>query len=252
MRSHDGSVARFGLARRVQRDPCLVGARAQKGLGRGPAAGVVAAHDEANAALGQQGHQPGGRIAPIEHQHIAGSQLVQRLDQLGAFGLFGTVDVGIEHQFGPRQIEREQALIGSRRRAHPVTRPDRWHQHRAVSRNDAQATPARHPAGVLGTRKHEVVEGDQRGHVNMGAGLGKGAVGHRAVQAVGAKERAEEGVEQHLLGLGALAKQGADEGGQGQLASAGEGARMVGVARECRKVFGMQTIREIEQQRLYG
>jgi len=36
----------------------------------------------------------------------------------------------------------------------------------------------------------------------------------------------------HLLGQGAIAEQGPDEGGQRQLAGASEGARVVGVARE--------------------
>jgi len=103
---------------------------------------------------------------------------------------------------------------------------------------------------ALSALEHKDIEGDQRGHVQAGAGLREGAVRGRAVQAIGAKERAEEGVKRHLLGLGALAEQGPDEGGQRQLAGTSEGARMVGMARERCEVFGVQTLGQVDQQKL--
>jgi hypothetical protein len=71
------------------------------------AAGGVAALDEADAARFEQIDEPGGGVAAIEQEHIAGAQLVQGVGEHRALGFGGGADLGVQREFGTRQVQRE-------------------------------------------------------------------------------------------------------------------------------------------------
>ena len=110
-------IAHIVATGRVQRHASLGGTRAKKRLGGAPAAIVVATHDEADTARVEQGHQPGRRIAAVEHQHIVGAEQIQRLDEHASLGHEAAVHAGVQRQLGTRQEQREQALVRLCRRA---------------------------------------------------------------------------------------------------------------------------------------
>jgi hypothetical protein len=64
----------------VQRHAGLGGARAPELPGGTPAAGVVAAHHEADATRIQQGHQPSRRIAAVQRGDVVGQDLGGHID----------------------------------------------------------------------------------------------------------------------------------------------------------------------------
>ena len=147
----------------VQRHAGLGSTRAQERLGDTPAAVVVAAHDEADAACVQQRHQPGGRIAAVEHQHIVGAEQIQCLDEHVALGYCPAVHAGVQGQLRLGQEQCKQALVGLGHRATEQARPQRRHQQGGVCGDHPQAAPALNQAGLIGTANEQIIEPDQRG-----------------------------------------------------------------------------------------
>ena len=60
-----------------QISPTFLGLAAQQILRDSPATGAVTAGDEVDAPLVHALYQPGSRVAPVQHQHIAGLQQIQ-------------------------------------------------------------------------------------------------------------------------------------------------------------------------------
>ena len=63
-----------------------------------------------------------------------------------------------------------------------------------------QAAPARDQAGLIGTANEQIIEPDQRGHVQALPRLGKRTIRDRAQQRFATAHRGEEAVEHGLLG----------------------------------------------------
>jgi hypothetical protein len=94
-----------------------------------------------------------------------------------------------------------------------------------------------------------VIERPQGGHMQLGAGLGQGALRDRHAGAVGA-HAGKEGVECALDAGTTKAQQGRQQRGQRQLARAGEGLGVIGAAGQIGKGRAVQVIREIAQDAL--
>ena len=206
----------------VDRDVRFDGRAAREGLDRRPAAVVVAADDEADTSLHQRGQQPARGVAAVKHQHVVGLQALQRLHQHRPLGDAGTVDAGVKHELGTGQVKREQPLIRLSQVLGSSAAANGRHEHRGVAGHHTQAVPSGDQARSVGPINQPIVEPRQRGHVQVRAGLGKGAVADAAVQRP-AGQVAEEGLKMGRNSGAALNQQARHEGGQRQLALASEG-----------------------------
>ena len=214
------------------------------------AAAGVAAHDEADAALLEQIDEPGRGVAAIEQQHIAGAELVQGVGEHRTLGFGGGADLGVQREFGTRQVQREQTLIGIRQTSGARASADGRHQHRGVGSHQTKTLPARQKPGSFGTSQKVVVQRGDRWHVQVRARLGEGSVAdatHR--QRIGA-QGAEDAVQERLLGGAAHAQQRRHQRGQRQCAAAGEGAWVAGMTRKLREGVRTQGSRPVLQKGL--
>jgi hypothetical protein len=94
-----------------------------------------------------------------------------------------------------------------------------------------------------------IIERPQGGHMQLGAGLGQGAVGDQNACSEGV-QACKEGVKLALHAGAAKAEQGAHKGGQWQFTGAGEGLGVIGAAGGFGKGRAVQVIREIGQDGL--
>lgn len=165
--------------------------------------------------LHQFGHQPAGGVAPAQHQHIRRPQLLLR--------------AGHPYPMAGTQGRRQYTGISGHHRP-PM------------------------PAGSQGigspaSKSIELVQGIP---IEGTVGLGKGEVrdaSHMSEPIASTRAQAcKEAVEHELLGEAALADQGADEMGQGQLTAAREGAGVLGNSRELGEGIAADVLAQIGKQ----
>lgn len=223
--SEVGRVARAGAA---EIDPLLLRPRGQEPALGGPAAGVVAAHTEANASGVQDGDQPRSRVAAVEHEHVVGTQAIQGLEQHLPLADLGAMHAGMHGQFRAGKVQGEQALISARRGAvQPMAGPHRRRQERGVGGDHAQPLPrGNHPRGPHALHE-SVVDGAQHIGAQAITRSGERTIRRYALRQRTVSEVGEEVVQPRLLRLVALAQHGGDQGRQRQLASPGEGVGRV-------------------------
>ena len=239
-------VGHVACAGAVEFDPLLLRAAGHESAGGEPPAGVVTAHDEADAALDEQCDQPCGRGSAVEHQHIVGTQAVEGFEQHLALADLGAVHAGVQSQFGTGQIQREQALITSRgRAAWRMAAAYRRCENRGISGHDAQTAPQRdHGRRAL---DEPVIEIGQRVGSQPSTCAGEGAIRGHALGGGLVGQAAEEVVQAGLLRLVALAQQGRDQGRQGQLAPPGERTLGIRPSRGCSELGRVNVIAQIAQ-----
>ena len=229
--------------------PALSLATAQEAARSAPALGAVAADDKVNAALAQRLHQPRGGKPPVQNQHIAPAQPIELVKEHLALALSLGAHGHMQHQIVARQVQAQGALNRGGQGAGAQTGPLCGGQQRAIGTDQATALEPAHLACRLYRSDQAVIECPQSGHMQLGAGLGQGAVRDQNASTVGA-QAGEEGVQLALHAGAAKAEQGAQERGQRQLASAGEGLGVIGAAGQLGKGRAVQVIREVGQDGL--
>ena len=215
-----GHVAGAGA---VAPDPLLLACAGHEAAAGDPAAGVVAAHDETDAARIEDGDQPGCRVAAVEHQHVVGAQALQCLEQHLALADLRAVHAGVQGQLRPGQMPREQALIAARgSAAQGMTAAHGGREKRRVGDHRPQAAPQRgHRRRAL---DEPVVEAAERIVAQAVACTGEGAIRGHALGRGLIMKVGEEVVQTGLLRLVARARQRRDQGRQPPLAPPGERA----------------------------
>ena len=243
---------RAGLLRITGREPgptfALV--TAQEAARSAPALGAVATDHEIDATLGQGLHQPGGRETPVQDQHIAPAQPIQLIKEhltltLG-FGAHGHV----QHQIIARQVQAQGALRGCGQGAGAQAGALGRSQQCAIGANQAAALEQVQLVPSLNRTDQAIIECPQGGHVQFGARLGQGSVRDQIGGAGDSPEAGKEGIEFALHAATAKAQQGPQEGGQRQLARAGEGLRVLGAAGPLGKGRAVQVSGKVGQNEL--
>ena len=116
----------------------------------------------------------------------------------------------------------------------------------------AQAVPAKDHAGGIGLFKEPLVQLLQGGYVQPRTRRGEPAIGDQFVQTILSARVTEEGIEHDLLRLAGHGQQSTDQGGQGQLAVAPEGARQLGVSRSRRELTSGDVVAQVQQDCLHA
>ena len=230
--------------------PAVAVATAQEIARSAPTLCAVAANHKINATLGQQRlHQPGGRVTPVQNQHIAPAQPVQLVKEHLTLALGLGADGHVQHQIIARQVQTQGALHGGGQRAGAQTGALGGCQHGAVGTDQPTALEHVQLTLALNGIDQAIIERPQGGHVQPGAGLGQGAVRDQNAGAV-SPQAGEEGVERALDAGTAKTQQGRQELGQRQLAAAGERVGVIGAACHLGKGRAVQVIAKVGQKRL--
>ena len=236
-----GGIASAGT---IEIDPLLLGATGHEAACGRPAAGVVAAHREADATSVQEGDEPGGRVAAIENEHIIRSQAIQGFEQHLALADLGAVHAGVQGQFGPGQVQREQPLIAPRgRAAQRVAAAHGRSENRCVGGHDPKAAPQRnHPRRAF---DEPVIEGTQRVGAQPITCAGEGAIRGHAFWSGLVAQVGEELIQASLMRQVALTQQRRDQGRQRQLAPPGERALRIGPTRRLGELDRVDVVAQI-------
>ena len=96
----------------------------------------------------------------------------------------------------------------------------------------SQTFPTHDEAGFIGALDHQVIERDERRHMQVIARLGKGSIRDPAQRHRIGANRGEKAIEGSLLRLTTHRQQCADQRGQRQLAAASERFGVIGVSRK--------------------
>ena len=234
---------------RPQPAPALAVAAAQELARSAPAVSTVAADDKVDATLEQRLHQPGGRVAPIQDQHIAPAQPIELVKKHLALALGLGADGHVKHQIIARQVQAQGALNRGGQRAGAQAGALGRREYRAIGANQPTALEEMQLALSLYAAEQTLIECPQGRHMQPGTGLGQGAVRDQNIGA-DSPQAGEEGVKRALDAATAKAQQGRQECGQWQLARAGEGVGMIGTAGQIGKGRAVQVIAKIGQKRL--
>lgn len=232
-----------------ERAPTFASPSAQKAARSALARGAVATNHEVDTALGEHLHQSGGRVTSIQNQHIAPAQTIELVKEHLTFVLKLAVHGHVQHQIIGRQVQSQGALIGGGQRAGAQTDALGGSEERAIGAEHAADIGQMQLAPAFYGIDQAVIERTQGGHMQLGAGLGQGAVRDQNGSTVGA-QAGEEGVELALHVGATKARQGAQKCGQGQLAGAGERLGVSGAAGHLGEGRAVQEIREIGQKKL--
>lgn len=240
-----------GLLRIAGREPApaFTQVTAQEAARSGPALGAVAADDEVNAALGQGLYRPGGRITPVQDQHIAPVQPIELVKEHLKLTLGLGTDGHMQHQIVARQEQAQGTLNRGGQGSGAQTGALGRSQDGTIGTDQTATLEQVQLALALNGIDQAVIERPQGGHMQLGAGLDQGAVRDHNADAVSALA-GEESIEFALDAATAKAQQGRQQRGQRQLARAGEGVGMIGAAGQIGKGRAVQMIGESGQKRL--
>lgn len=156
--------------------PALALTAAQGAARSSPALGLVATDREVNSAPGQGLHQPGGLIAPIQDQHIAAAQPIELVKEHLALALGFGPDGQVRHQITARQVQAKGVLNRGNQRACAQAGALGGRQHSAISTDQAAALEQVLLVLVFNGIDQVVIECSQGGRMQLGAGLGQGAI----------------------------------------------------------------------------
>lgn len=152
------------------------------------------------------------------------------LKQHLALALARAVQRGGKHQFAARQKQAKEDLVGQRGALDVAGAQTEAHR-ASVGGDQAQTVPTRHKAIVLGALNHPVVEQRDGRQGQLGARLGEGLFRDFAHQLSLVVQMRKKLIEFGLNALAHTAEHQRDQGRQGQLALAREGAGMIGMGR---------------------
>ena len=200
---------------------------AQESARRAAARRAVATDDEVDTALGQRRHLPGGRITPVQDQHIAPAQAIELVKEHLTFALMFAAHGHVQHQIIARQVQTQGALNGGGQRAGAQTGALGGCEQRAIGADQAAAQEQMQLAPAFYGIDQAVIERPQGGHMQRGADQSQGAVRDQNGSTLG-EQAGEEGVELALHAGATKAHQGAQKCGQRQLAGAGERLGVIG------------------------
>ena len=123
-----------------------------------------------------------------------------------------------------------------------------WLQRRTIGGDHPKAAPQGNQVGLGGQIQQALVEPLQRGHVQLLAGLVKGAVTDAAHGGRLAECGGKELVQRNLLGAAAHAHQRGHQGWQGQFAVARKGGWAIGAPGALSELVAGQQVGKVQKQ----
>ena len=159
---------------------------------------------------------------------------------------------------GPGRYSANKRCSGSANKRCSGPAAERLSKQGRTAGSNTEASPAttRRPcqraisdeAGLVSAPHHQIIERDQRRHVQVAARSGKGSIRHPAHESRGVAHRSEETIEHGLLRLIAHRQQRGNQRRQRQFAIAGESIGKVGWVCGLREFCRCNPCRKLRKQ----